>query len=243
MESWMATQYNDERIRKLAGICSVKIGEATKDIRKISNAINITATQGSNNKLHFEFNGMPTGEESTHRELNDILLQEFPETDIALRSMTITHKTPNILDISSDEILLDYEKHGSYPNLLMKRGFLNVRNPYYLMKNELASNFDKRWQHQLRGVLAGKKPYMVKGTQREFLYGTYKKQYIMTNQETLANLQHQLIKSWISKDIAVPSNDNVIVGGIKMPISIYMLEKRQKQISMGYETMSIENLI
>lgn len=238
-----ASALDNERLKTLDGIFSVKLGESIKDVRKVSNNLNITAIQGASNKLHLSFNGIPTQEESTHRELNDILHKEFPEALLSYKAKTTIHKTPNNLNISADEILQDHQKYGSHTNFLMRRGFIYLRNPYHIIKNELINNWNPKWAHHLRGVLAGvRKPYILEGTQRDFLSGRNKKRYLQNiTQEKLTELYNQLING-TSKDIAIPSNDNVIVGGNKLPISIYTLQKRQTQVSIGYDTLTIENL-
>jgi hypothetical protein len=245
MGDWLETQYNTDRIQKLEGITSAKIGQTIKRPKRLSSTTDIMSIQGSTNKIRFRFNGVQNKEETTYRELNDELHNAFgTQNNLAIESETTIHKTPDMLNISADDIYQDHKKCGSYTKFLMSKGFINLTSPYHMMKTELLQTWNKSWCKHLRGVLAGSKPYTLEGSQADFIYNRTKKRYILATQEELEKLCVKLTTSFISKDIAIPSNDNVMVGGIKLPISIYTLKHRPyKQISMSYDDLTMQNIL
>jgi hypothetical protein len=247
MGSNMATNYPKERIVKEKAIFSVKVGNVQHGSKPLSTdpSIKITTSQIARNVLELNFNGFVNQEERTHREIFEDLQKNFPQSELAIKTMTTAVATKSLKSIedivTTDTAYIPYRKYAHHTKFMNGIGFPFVKNPFRIMKSEFVGKWNSDWDKRLRGTTTTGLPYEAIGTQQDFLYEKFTpKPLFLPYQIRELELLHDEImngipNAYLTMDVALPTAENVTAGRQLFPVSTYALKKRQSQIAIAWE--------
>jgi hypothetical protein len=252
MGSNQAMNYGDQIQKRISGHFSVGTGTITNDTKLSTDpSIRITTRNRATNELEINFDGFRNQEERTNREIFNGVQADYPEAELSIKSMTTQIPVKNLSSIedivTSDYIYLDFNKTQDWGKRLSGIG-VKVNNTFDIIHNQLYNStasknrWKSTWSRHLRGTTSSGLPYQVLGTQLDLVKGKYRMEPLFHSHQ-IVDLQalHKDImtntkRGYYTRDIAIPTSQNIIYGNQIQPIATYNLFQRSMyEIAIPWE--------